>query len=549
MEGITSKQWLNSFHIQSEDESSVLVFEKDVCIENRDTNKILSTKKKFNIIKNPKRTIYITKPECRTYRYKKDYEELKNCDAYTVEDRYLADEIKKILGYPSYKRVGLKDLFNSPYVYNADISLQALVRERYMKKQKHPILPILMGGCDIETSVLGDEQINALTLVCETNVYTVVLKEFMWKYEGDKKLRATKQDIMDIVHDKIQHYLDTYKFTINLHIAETEWELLTWFFDKLHKEKDIDFIGIWNIAYDIPYILDRLKVYQVDPKDYFCHPDIPKDYRVCKFKEDKSNKAFIADKWSYFYCTCYSQFIDSMALYNKVRKTESKEPSYSLDAISTKELGEGKLKFEEGDHYTMQTRRFPEYVVYNMVDAMLLQLMNWKNKDLVAMYYLTDNSPFNDFSKQTNGLRDGYFRFCLEHGRVYATTGNDMKGPYDHLFNCGGGSVLPSANITNMGLKCIVEKPDMESRLIPLAADLDFKAMYPSFQSAAGIAKEMKLATVVGIEGHSSKDIEQFMAGIAMPDDNAVWIGHDYFGLPDYKELKELAQEEFFKLV
>ena len=132
MEGIVSKQWLNSFHIQNEDESTVLVLEKHVNIENRDTNKVLSTDKRFNIIKNPKRTVYVTKPECRTYRYKKDYEELKNCDAYTVEDRYLADELKKILGISSYKRVQLKELFNSPYIYNADISLQALVRERYI---------------------------------------------------------------------------------------------------------------------------------------------------------------------------------------------------------------------------------------------------------------------------------------------------------------------------------------------------------------------------------------------------------------------------------
>lgn len=68
-----------------------------------------------------------------------------------------------------------------------------------------------------------------------------------------------------------------------------------------------------------------------------------------------------------------------MLLYNRVRKVNSKEPSYSLDAISNKEVGEGKLKFDNiGGHYEMQTTRFVEYVVYNIMDAILIQLMEWK---------------------------------------------------------------------------------------------------------------------------------------------------------------------------
>ena len=62
--------------------------------------------------------------------------------------------------------------------------------------------------------------------------------------------------------------------------------MLVHLFQLIHKLK-LDFIGIWNISFDIPYIYDRLKVLGIDPADVMCHPDFPS--KICYFKPDTRN--------------------------------------------------------------------------------------------------------------------------------------------------------------------------------------------------------------------------------------------------------------------
>lgn len=543
---LTSVQWVNSIHIKNDFTNTILVKEKIVTID-KDTSKVLHTKNRLRPIKDPKRIIYVTKPEFRTHKVKRDVEDLSKVDPYIVEDRLLVDRLKEILGVPKYMRKSLRELCNSPYVYNADISMEALIRAKYQERQKHNIIPLTIGSLDIETSVLGDDQINLITFCAENNVYTAVLDGFLWKYVNNQKVKATELDIRKQIKKDIQQYIDKYGFSINIKICETELELIKWIFSKIHQE-EMDFITIWNMGFDIPKILERIKSYGIDPVDICCHPSVPKQLRVCKFKEDKREVQHIVEKWHWFYCTSMSQFVDAMTLYARIRKSKPKEPSYTLDAISSKVVGAGKLKFSEGSHYEMQTKRFVEYVVYNMVDAMLLMMMEWQNHDVSQMLRLTGSSTYDDFNKQTVMLKNIYYKFCLDNNKVFASTGKDMKGPYDDLFSKSGGAVLKASLVNGIGINSIIERPDYESNIVPTGADLDFKAYYPSTESMYGLSKETKICTVVGIDSRKDVEyIEGIMGGIASPQANAVWIGHDYFGLPNYEEWQELAMKEFFK--
>lgn len=545
METITSCQWVNSVHLKKSNNNSIMVKEKIVTI-NKETSEVLSVKDNLRYIHNPKRTVYITKPEYRTHEFKRDVESLKHLDKYVIEDQYLIDELKKILNLPKYSRMSLKEICNSPYIYHADISMEALIRAKYQAKQTHSIIPIRIGSLDIETNVDGSNVINCITFIAEKNVYTAALEGSMIKEDPitGKVTKISKSDIEKLIHEKIQTYIDTYGFNIKLVVAKNELQLLKWITDRIHEEK-VDFITIWNIGFDIPKIIDRIKHYGYTPESFLCHPDVPKDLQYCNFHEDRQQRAHITEKWHWFYNTHYSQFIDAMLLYARVRKTASKEPSYTLDAISTKVLGVGKLKFSEGSHFEMQKHRFDEYVVYNMVDAMLLMMMEWKNHDVMQLIQLTGSSPYPDFAKQTVMLKNIYYKFCLERGKAFASVGKDMVGPYDNRFIKRGGAVLKACLVEDIGLKAIIERPEFESNIVPVAADLDYKAYYPSTESMYALAKENKILTVVGIEGkETADDIEAFMGGIAMPQANSVWLGHDYFGLPSYQEWTKIFSDK-----
>lgn len=550
---VTSVQWTNSIHLKKSANNTVLIKEKIVTIDS-DTSEVVEVKDRFRPLHNPKRTIYITKPQYRTHTLKRDVEDLDKVDRYTIEDKYLDYELKKILGMPVYERKSVREICDSPYVYHADISLEALIRASYQERQKHDIIPIRLGSFDIETSVLQDDStgvINCVTFCAEKTVYTVALDGFMWKYVDGKKIKATEKDLQNQINKDIQHYLDKYGFKIVYKICKDEIELLRWIFTQIHKEK-VDFIGIWNIGFDIPTVISRIEHYGLKPEEFFCHPDIDKDLWICHFKEDKRPAAHIVEKWHWFYCSHYSQWIDDMLLYARIRKAQSKEPSYTLDAISTKEIGVGKIKLEEGSHAEMQQYRFVQYWVYNMVDAMLLQMMHWQNGDISQMMRLTGSSPYPDFSKQTVMLKNIYYKFCLKRGKVFASTGANMVGPYDQYFSKSGGAVLKAGLVKGIGINAVIERPHMESMVVVLGADLDFKAYYPSTESMYGLSKENKLATVIGICGIADKEdknktekIEAFMGGIAMPQANSVWIGHDYFGLPNYQEWMNIFANEF----
>lgn len=542
MPQITSNQWINSVYIKNPNANAVIVKEKQVTID-QETQKVLSVKNNLNYIKNPKRKVYVTKPQFRTHKYKRDYEQLDKVDTYVVEDRYMVDELKKILNLPKYEFMSLRKICNSPYVYNADVSIETLVRTRYEEQKKHDIVPITTGALDIETSLLGCDRINIITFIAEREVYTAVLDDFLWKYVDNKRVKATIDDVYALINTILKPYLDEYKFNIHVTVFENELDLIRWIFSKIHTE-EMDFIGIWNMGFDIPKILERIKVYGVDPEDICCHPSVPKEYRICKFAEDKRKVAHIVEKWHWFYCTDKSQFIDSMTLYARIRKSDAKEPYYSLNAISTKEIGKGKLVFQEGSHHEMQQYHFVEYIVYNIVDAMLIQMMEWKNHDITGMYRLTGYSSLSDFSKQTVMLKNKFYKFCLDHGNVYASTGEDMSGPYDDILSKNGGAVLKAGLVKEMGLHAIIERPNIESMIIPIAADFDYKAMYPNFKSAYGLSKETKLLTIVALD--NDEPIEPLMGGIADPQNNAVWIGNQYFGLPDYEEWEKIADEAFF---
>jgi len=542
---VTSKQWVSSCYCRGKFRDACLVKEKQVTIDS-DTKKVLHVKNIIRPIVDPKRRVFITKNECRTYKYKKETELLSNVDTYTVCNRTLVDDLKKILGYSKYHRASLRELCNSPYIYGADVSIESLVRTAYIKKMKHPIVPLTVGTFDIETSVLGDDRINAVTFIADKKVYTAVLDDFMWKFdEHGKKTKATIKDIYSLAQELLKPYIDEHQFTFEIKCFTEELDLIRWIFDKI-REKEPDYIGIWNLGYDVPKIIERIKFYGEDPADYFCDPSVPKDIRVCEYREDLKPVQHIVDKWNWFHCSSKSQFVDLMLLYARIRKVKAKEPSYSLDAITTKVLGVGKLKFTGiGGHYEMQTKRFIEYVVYNIFDSMLLTLMEWKNNDCTSLYYLSGNSPLSDYAKQSVMLKNAYSDYCLSKGRVFATTGKNMKGPYDHLFEKIGGAVLKADNTKDIGVHCIVEKPWYEALLMLMCSDEDFSQIYPSFKSGYGISKETKLATVLEIIGYKKMDVEQLMGGIANPEENAVWIGHKFFGLPDYTEMRQLAEMHF----
>lgn len=502
------------------------------------------------IYKNPKRSFWVTKPAYRNHNYKKEYCDESELDRYTVYEKNLEHELFKVIhGFPPRKiKPRLKQICKSPYVYGADIRLETLIKRKYNKEfGDNEFIPFTKGFLDIETSVIpgnyGD--INLISVTHETDVYVAINDAYLYKTVDSKeygklKIKATLDEVKDIVNTTLKEHIEKYGFKIHYYIGKSEIDLITWIFQQIHKNKT-DFIGIWNMGFDIPHILDRMEINKVDPNPILCHPDVPDDFKYHRFKQDNSKVAHFTDKWHWFYLAGYTQFIDSINLYSRLRKVKGYLPSYKLDKILEKELSLNKLKLgPEGSHFKMQTERFLDYIAYNIFDTISLQMLEWKNTDITTMNILAGNTCLDDYSKQSVLVTNDVFESCRKHKKVTASASSNMKDEFSEYHPKVGGTVLPPERSIGVGVNALIERPDFETMLHVFVSDVDFSAYYPNTQCAANISKETKLDTGVLIEGKNVLATRAYYSNVISPLENAIRIFNKYYGLPNYQEMEDI---------
>jgi hypothetical protein len=466
--------------------------------------------KEVLVVQDPEVPIYIAKPQFRTNTIKKECEYKKNCDVYRTKTSKISETIfKAINGRIFYGYLHPKKMLSDPYVYGADIEYSARLKYAISKANKgaRPT-SYNIGHLDIETDVTGSEQIILITFMNgDGNTYVGVLKEFFAKgtvltpsdtkedverkyaetiakrrSQVDKLWNKTEREFRSKLTDEAQKIYDkSNPIQVHLKVCDTETELITWIFDRIH-ECVPDFITIWNIAYDIPYILNRLKFRGIDPVTVFCHKDIPKHLRRCEFHLDKGKKdSHITDLWSWLHCTDYTCWIDAMCLYGRLRKAKGRDSSYKLNDIGAKEVGAGKLEFGEGEgHYDMQMKHQVEYTVYNIIDVLILRVMELKTKDIFNLVMLSGDSMLDEFNHEAIKLKNSFFVYLDEKGMIPGTVGETLDQPFDVWLHNRGGAVLdPERSFANISVASLEETDDV-GRVCRFVCDEDVTSILAS---------------------------------------------------------------------
>lgn len=541
------RYYVHSTHCKYKDDSArnAVVVKEEIC-------KVVDGKEQWiphlQIYRNPTREFYVTLPQYRNHQYKKEFESLDHLETFRCRDSDLHDAVARALGFSVWKTkyAPLKTLCVSPYIYGADIDTETLIKQAYLAKQPAgKSVKYTAGAFDIETEVVGEKRINVITFIHEHEVYTGALKAFCNNYdkEHDRFTPATKEDCLKVIDEIIGDELRKHQFNLHFEILDTELDLIKWIFARIHECKT-DIIGIWNIGFDIPKILDRLTKLGVNPADVMCPLDLPKEFRYCKFSEDTKKAEHIADKWHWLNLTGYSQFIDSMCLYARIRKVDGRDVSYSLDYISNKELGQGKLHLGEiTNHRYSQTYEFLKYIAYNINDVLIMQLMEWKNHDIGTMLGLSDCSLLKNFSKQTVMVRDGDYVYAKANGYIPASATLDMYTEWDGDMPKAGGTVLPPEKAVGVGINAL-KGINRTTQVSITTNDLDESSMYPSTLRAFNISKETYYGSVLGINGYDKSAIEVFGSALNQPNISAVHLFKTFFNMPDYDEMLKLYEEQ-----
>ncbi|EKD22708.1 MAG: hypothetical protein ACD_84C00002G0001, partial [uncultured bacterium] len=261
--------------------------------------------------------------------------------------------------------------------------------------------------------------------------------------------------------------------------VEREVDIIKECFAKCHDWKP-DFVAIWNINFDIPKVITALEKAGIHPKDVFSDPSIPPQYRHFRYKQGPTQKVTASGlvtpikpsaQWHTVFCPSSFYFIDAMCAYRHIRTGNAEEPSYALDAILKKHNLGGKLKFEEADKYTklewhqfMQENYPLEYVIYNVFDCVAMEELDEVTSDLsLTLPLFSGCSDFENFKSQPRRLADNLHYFCLENGKVFGTTSDEMQSDLDKLSLGLEGWIitLPAHLVMDNGLKVILEDPNL----------------------------------------------------------------------------------------
>jgi hypothetical protein len=437
--------------------------------------KDMDTNEKYmQAIKEPPVEIYFEKPEFRDHVYNKNYTTIDTVTKKVVRYENIIYAIAEDMGdigkqklrscFETKNYQGLKEFYIYPYVYGADHDVRVWYRNKWMETFDNDRPKVLSKGfLDIEVDTFESpgfpdpafDPIDLITFIdithsksytfclvdreCKpkdmTNMsYDERLKELERRslYEERHRQEQYWMENQDELKEKISEKFDeSYpNMEYNFYFYKDERKMLVHLFQLINILK-LDFIGIWNISFDIPYMIERMKILGLDPTEVMCHPDFP--VKQCYFKKDTINFA-VKNKSDFFHLSSYTIFIDQMIVYAAIRKGQAELRSNKLTYIAEREIKDSKLDYsEEGNLKVLGYKNWLMYFLYNIKDVLLQKGIEERTTD-IDTYYVTSYqniTPYEDEFKQTKKLRNVQYLFYLRNGLVPGENVNGFMYNYE----------------------------------------------------------------------------------------------------------------------
>lgn len=425
--------------------------------------KNLDTGEKFlTKIKEPPIPVYFENPETRDFDYFKTEESFdrlyrKNVKyknvVYAVahEDGPEAEQyIKQCMQTQRYRDIERVKL--SKYAFGHDYDIRVIYRNIWMDtynndRPKHihkafgdievDIMESPTGKsdptiCPVDMMTIIDGETKEVFTFCLTGVQcvekdTTNMSVFELNQEMKRRTnyahRLNEQEYWKSHPDKLieeaeKTFGDNYPgFKFRVYFYTNEAMMITHIFQLIHKLKP-DFMMFWNIAFDIPYLIERTKHLGLNPEEIMCHPDFPN--KKCYFKKDNLH-FMIKNKTDFFRITDYTIYIDQMVTYAAIRKGQSELRRTSLNYIAEKEIGDNKYDYsEDATIKTLSYKNWLKYYLYNIKDVFLQWGIEEVTNDIDTLYvYSYENiTQYENVFKQTVKLRNLQYRSWAEQGYV-----------------------------------------------------------------------------------------------------------------------------------
>ena len=422
--------------------------------------------KVLHTITQPEIEIFFVKPEHRTFEHNKPYIEISKCDPVLTTIRNIPFVVAKDSGESGQRFVRdcidrkdfrkMNEILRYYYVFGADMDAESYYRAQWLLNyDNEAVKPVTKAFLDIEVDTIdvsgfprdGECPINAVSVVDGAGkaVYTFLLDNS----ERNPQIQEFKDNINDFIDELHEAFDESYGvLDYRIYMYTDERKMLKDLFKLINTLKR-DFLLIWNMGFDIPYIISRSEVLGMDPSEIICHRDFKNPQ--CSFIKDTRNFQ-VANKTDRFVCSSYTKYVDQMILYAATRKGGKELRSNSLNNVARAELGDSKLDYsDEADIKTLPYANYRKFVMYNIKDTLLQFGIERRVCDVDDLYlssYL-NCCEYDKVFKQTYILkRRCYYEYLLMgfilgvNTNVFVTDddGSSYSGAVNNcrfILNCG----------------------------------------------------------------------------------------------------------------
>ena len=535
----------------------------------------ISGKKGMSFIENPDYLYYKLKPNLdasypRLYIGKDQVDEC--ICSYSNIEKDIAQRTDNLDYYYENIKTGNykanRQLHQIPSILGSDMNIQDHYRHLFGRIYKNTIKPITKGYIDIEVDgrdkagdfpQLGECPVNATTIIDDKtktiNVFLLrdpknpQIPEFEEKIKTGKIFEELRHFIWNhIVNSdpanskKMQETYDAVgiaNYEIIFNFYDLEIMLIAALFELINKVQP-DFVLAWNMAFDIPYIIERIKVLGYDPAEIMSHPDF--GHKIAEYYIDTRHSSMYELRGDYYNITSYTVYIDQLIQFASRRKGQSQFPNFKLDTAGEIIAGVRKLDWH---HITNRMEDLPQvdyktFVFYNIMDVIVQVFIEHKCQDTEYVFNtaVMDDTRYSKCHRQTVYLVNKFRKFCYERGYV---VGNNCNLDNESVKYMGAIVGDPTHNSDYGKVKQHGETLNLYNNL----DDFDYKSLYPSTAREHNTAPD----TIIGKVNINEKvyknenpflDPQYDRGGAFMDDyntDNPVEFGIRWFGLANMQDL------------
>ena len=457
-----------------------------------------------------------------------------------------------------------------PDVFRSDMNLSDHYRFQFAQNYVNEVTPITKMYFDIENDTrfikgdfpeLGEAPVNAISAIMNHTVFSFIVRdpdnplngefEAQVKADGGKAMEAEFVDFIQhhiggdrpSVYQKRLKLLKLEELKIKFFFFDSEMECIAAFFGCVNKFTP-DFVLAWNMGYDTPTLIERIKVNGYDPCDICCHPDFKKN-RVAEYvvKYSDFDRDNFAERGDFCNISGYSNWMCQMIQFASKRKGQHAIENFKLDYIGELICGVRKLDYHHicADLADLPFKDFKTFILYNIVDTIVQKCIEERVQDIDFVFANT-------------------IKFNVRYSKVHRQTvflSNKKIARFDELGFISGNNVnkenekkkFPGGFVADLSLISPYAKDKINGvpvRLFRNLVDFDYKSLYPSIWRQWNMSKTTMIGQMNILEDsrYGNKfGVEDYNRNIAFAQDfhceNWIEFGHRWFNLADFTTLCE----------